>query len=114
VDGGRPPAGSRVFESLLEIAERPHERWLGAGEIDEHRWHRLARLRDGHAERALAVVGPVWERWAAARRARIPELEDPDLQSDYLEWARQYETALEELRRLARGRRTSQDGEPVT
>ena len=100
------------FELLLEADTHPHERWLGPGTIDEHQWLRLARLDRAYATRALNVIGPVWERWATARRARIPELSDPDLQLDHRTWAEQYETALEDLQRLARDG-PSGDGEPA-
>ena len=73
-------------------------RWM---RISGGQWLRLGSLSPSHAARVLHLIGPAWQEWAAARRARIPELADPDLKLDFLEWAKEYEVVLEELRRLA-------------
>src|SRR5688500_17697326 len=89
------------FELFREIASRPHSEWPAAAHIDPTQWLLMARTSPAHAAGVLRVVGPMWQGWADARRSRIPDIADPDLQIDHLEWAREYEAMVAQLRELA-------------
>ena len=89
------------FDGWLEGESIPGSPWPGWMIVGGAAWLRLGRLSPSHAARVLQVIGPTWEQWATARRARIPDLVDPDLQRDFLRWAEEYEVVLAELRSLA-------------